>query len=457
MARMTRASLRAFKASLPALCAALGVVAGAPEARAQSPSGDGPSVPAAEIVALRAEVAGLRAELEALRALVHELRGAPSVVMPPAIGRDEPPPVGTGALGQTAVESSSGAPVKLSGTILANTFVNSGSANWLENPNLVEAPAPGETSGSMSGTMRQSRFGLELSGVTLGGWRASGAVVADFFGGVPGFETGTVMGLTRLVDAYGRIERGDTAVQIGQAHALLAPRDPTSLAALSFPMLFRSGNLYLRAPQIRVEQGAGDALHVAIGLIAPVAGDAGGNYEFAPPAGTGERGRLPGIEARVRFGREATAAQDAWAVGLSGHVSRRRPGAADAATWAFAVDVRARSGRVGIAGEWFIAQNAEAFGGALSQPGRTTGGWVEGQFAVTGRASLNAGAGFDRPDDAEGRLARVENRSLFGNVIVSFSPQVAASLEYRWLETRAGFVPLPRRNHHLNAVFALKF
>ena len=29
---------------------------------------------------------------------------------------------------------------------------------------------------------------------------------------------------------------------------MLAPRDPTSLAALSFPQFFRSGNLYLRAP-----------------------------------------------------------------------------------------------------------------------------------------------------------------------------------------------------------------
>ena len=81
-------------------------------------------------------------------------------------------------------------------------------------------------------------------------------MIADFYGGVPGFQTGTVMGLPRLLYAFGRLETDRTAIEIGQDHAILAPRDPTSLAALSFPLLFRSGNLYLRAPQARVERQA---------------------------------------------------------------------------------------------------------------------------------------------------------------------------------------------------------
>jgi hypothetical protein len=52
---------------------------------------------------------------------------------------------------------------------------------------------------------------------------------------------------------------------------------------------------------------------------------------------------------------------------------------------------------------------------------------------------------------------RVENRSVFGNAIVQITPEVAASLEYRWLETQLGPAPVARRNHHVDAVFAVKF
>ena len=156
---------------------------------------------------------------------------------------------------QSKVESASRMPVKLTGTILTNTYVNSGEGNWPENPNLVGNPSSESGArGSMSATARQSRIGLDVGGIAVGNWQASGTIIADFLGGVPGFQTGTVMGLPRLLYAFGRIESDRTAVEIGQDHAILAPRDPTSLAAFSFPLLFRSGNLYLRVPQARVER-----------------------------------------------------------------------------------------------------------------------------------------------------------------------------------------------------------
>ena len=102
--------------------------------------------------------------------------------------------------------------------------------------------------------LRQSRIGVDVGVIPVGGWNATGRLILDFFGGTPGFVTGTVMGLPRLLYAFGRLEHGGTAVEVGQDHVLLAPRDPTSLAAYAFPQFFRSGNLYLRAPQVRVEQ-----------------------------------------------------------------------------------------------------------------------------------------------------------------------------------------------------------
>ena len=85
------------------------------------------------------------------------------------------------------------------------------------------------------------------------------------------------MGLPRLLYAFTRFEREGTALHVGQDDMMLAPRNPTSLAALSFPLLFRSGNLYLRVPQARIEQrlagGTAAKLRLASGIVAPVGGD----------------------------------------------------------------------------------------------------------------------------------------------------------------------------------------
>lgn len=449
--------------------------------------------PAADVAALGEELARLRHELGSLRAEVATLRRAmetpaptviPAVYSPPApptlaesgaraavaAVRAEltaQPAVTPEALemlqaqveeqAQSKVESASKMPVRLSGTVLANTYVNSGEANWLENPNIVAPPPPDAVNrGSMSATARQSRIGLDVGVIPVGDWRASGTLVFDFFGGVPNFQNGTVMGLPRLLIAFGRMEHGGTAIEVGQDHMMLAPRDPTSLAALSFPLFFRSGNLYLRAPQARVEQRFG-GWTLATGIVAPIAGDFTGDYEFAPAAGAGERSKRPAVQSRLGFANGDADAPREVAVGVSGHYGWRRMESALQDSWAVAVDGNARAGRLGVAGEYFVAENAEVFGGAISQAGRTSGGWVEARFALTSRLDLNGGFGIDRPDDAVGRLVRSENRSAFGNFIIRLTPEVATSLEYRWLETEAGLLPITRRNHHLNAVFAVKF
>jgi hypothetical protein len=410
-----------------------------------------------ELVRLRDEVAALRSELAEVK------RSAPVQDSAP----QQPPQVTPEALevlksqiaehSQTKVESSSRMPVKISGAIVANAYVNSGEANWLENPNLVIAPSASGARGSASLTARQSRIGLQTSGITIGAWQASGELIMDFFAGVPNFATGTVMGLPRLLYAFGRIENDRTAIEVGQDHAILAPRDPTSLAAFSFPLLFRSGNLYLRVPQARVEQRLGANWTVSGGVVAPIAGDAPTTFEFAPPAGTGERSKRPAFEGRIGYARGDRDAPAEVQAGFSAHYGWRRVGTDLTDSWAVAVDANARAGRIGAAGEYFTADNAQPFGGGISQAGRSSGGWAEGRFSVTRRAMLTGGFGVDRPSDAIGRLLRTDNRSAFTNVIFDLTPEVAASIEYRWLRTRLGLVPQSQENHHVNAVFAVKF
>jgi len=427
-----------------------------------------------EVVALRAEVAALRGTTDhgmaptVQPALYRPFPDAPAAPDAPALrtsGQQQPTPEAFEVLkaqveeqAQSKVESLSKMPVRLYGTILSNTVFNSDEANWLENPNLVSAPPPGtSTDGSMTSTLRQSRIGLDVGVIPVGSLKASGTLVMDFFGGVPNFNNGTVMGLPRLIIAYGRLEGETLGLQVGQDAAMLAPRDPTSLAARSFPLFFRSGNLYLRVPQARVEYRPNSAWTFKTGIVSPIAGDFASAYEFAPTAGAGERSKRPAVEGHAGYGRGDADSPSEFAIGASGHYGWRRATGALDETWAGAIDGNVRFGRLGAAGEWFVAENGEMFGAAVNQAGRAQGGWIEGRVDISRSASLNGGFGVDRPEDAQGRLVRAENRSAFANTIWKLTPELAVSVEYRWLETRLGLVPINRRNHHVNAAFAVIF
>ncbi len=255
----------------------------------------------------------MRAELQQLRAEVAALKAARGTAAP-----ETATPVQQSAavelltaqvaeLAQTKVESTSRFPVKIFGTVHANVFANSATPNWLDIPNLVNpAPADGHT-GTFSATLRQTRLGFTADGPTLGSVRTSAVVAMDFFGGIPGFQTGQVMGLPRLLVAYARLDGEKTAAEIGQDHMILSPRDPTSLAALAFPLLFRSGNLYLRAPQVRIERAITSRVRATGGIVAPIGGDLTiEDYRFVPPALGGERSRRPGLQARVGYASDET-------------------------------------------------------------------------------------------------------------------------------------------------------
>jgi hypothetical protein len=412
----------------------LAAIVTAPPVFAQDPLSD----LAREVAALRAEVRDLRARLE-----------APPAAPPTTLDILQ---TQVAELAQTSVESESKLPVRLFGTLHSDVFANSGNANWLENPNIVGAvPADGHN-GTMSATLRQTRIGFAANGPAIGAAHTSAVVAFDFFGGIPGFQTGQVMGLPRLLVGYARIEGAHTALEAGQDHAILAPRDPTSLAAYSFPLLFRSGNLYLRAPQVRIEQKWASGLNATAGIVAPIGGDlVGDGYLFVPPALGGERSQRPGVQARIAFARGDTAAPNRVDAGLSGHLGWERRADGLTRSWAAAVDLAARRQYVGIAGEAFAGDNIDAFGGGLGLDARAAGGWGEVQLFPSDRVTLTAGGGIDEIRGArQVTLPRGRNRSAYGSVIFSLTPEVQTSFEYRHLSTLAGGSNRP--NHHFDWV-----
>jgi hypothetical protein len=408
---------------------------------------------AKELAAMRAEVQQLRAEVAALKAAREPSQTA---AQPASL---EVLQAQIAELAQTKVESTSKFPVKIFGTIHSDVFANSDNPNWLDIPNLANArPADGH-SGTFSASLRQTRIGFTADGPTLGTVRTSAVVAMDFFGGIPGFQTGQVMGLPRLLVAFARLDGEKTAAEIGQDHVLLAPKDPTSLAAFAFPLMFRSGNLYLRAPQVRLERAITSRFHASGGIVAPIGGDlVGEDYRFVPPALGGERSRRPGVQARIGYATTTDAtAPSVVDVGISGHYGWERRPTQLADSWAGALDFVLRRKWIGVAGEVFSGENVDAFGGALGLDARAAGGWAELQLRPAQRFSIQAGAGVDEVRGAaQSVVPRRRNRTTFGNVIFSVTPEVETSFEYRWLATTPNGAA-ERRNHHFDWILAYKF
>jgi hypothetical protein len=411
-----------------------------------------------ELAELRQELAALKTEVARLRTLV----GAPAPgSLAPADPQVEMLRTQVAEQAQTKVESASRMPVRLSGSIVSTTFVNTGSPNWLDIPNIGNPRPPGGDAGTFSSTLRQSRIGLEASGIELGAWRASGTLQFDFFGGIPAFQTGQVMGLPRLLYAFARFDGPRGSLVAGQDEAIVAPRSPTSLAAFAFPALFRSGNLYLRVPQVRGEArlaaGATGALRVAGGITAPIAGDHTSTaYTFVPPELSGERSERPGVQARAVW--ETTLAEGrSFAAGVSGHWSSHELPGESRDSWIGAFDFDLAWGAVGVSGEAFAADRAGAYGAALGQQARTRGGWIEARFAPGARWSVVGGAGTDRLASSDAPLSLLRrNTTGFGAVTWRFTPEVAAGVEYFRLVTEPT-VGGARRNHHVNWVLRYDF
>jgi hypothetical protein len=422
-----------------------------------------------ELADLRAEIRQLRAELDELRELRGGPRATPHVIQAASWTASAAQPATAqpsldllqaqvAELAQVKVESTSRMPVKVFGTIHTSVFANSANPNWLDLPNIVNpVPADGRN-GSFSAALRQTRLGFTVDGPTVGTMRTTGAVAMDFFGGIPGFVTGQVMGLPRLLVAFARLETDRTALEIGQDHMILAPTDPTSLAAFAFPALFRSGNLYLRTPQVRLERAFTPRLRLTGGIVAPIAGDVPGeDYRFVPPALNGERSRRPALQARMAF---ATAEADAVrrvTLGLSGHYGWELRSGQIADNSATAVDFAVRRGVVGAAGEFFVGENIDAFGSGVDAV-RTRGGWAEFQVFPSDRLTFAAGAGVDELRGLQRvTVPRRRNRSAYGAAIFSLTPEVQASFEYRWLATLPAVGAIERRNHHFDWTLAYKF
>jgi hypothetical protein len=359
---------------------------------------------------------------------------------------------------QAKVEAESKYPLKVSGLLLFNGYVNTRQVDISADPTYA---MPG--GGSTGFSLRQTVLGLDARGPHLFGATSHADVRVDFF--ASGSQSSyAASGLLRLRTAHAGLKWQNTEAFFQQDRSFLAPYIPSSLVAVAQPEFAWSGNLWTWNPQIGLSRQIGitdsTRFKVEAGFIDVADPQWPGADANASTISRAERSRWPGSEARVAWA--AGDAETGPQIGASGYFSPHKTAYNQRFNaWAGAMDLRlpmtkyvslmmnAYRGAAlgGLGGGGYVdyvhryAGSAEAIR-ALDD----VGGWAQLQSKAGERLEFNAGYGMDNPFARQIRASTAipeysvypglaRNRSAFGNVIYSPSTYLLFSLEYRRLWT----------------------
>jgi hypothetical protein len=375
---------------------------------------------------------------------------------------------------QTKVESESRYPVKITGLVLLNGFVNTGAVDQPATPTLA---VPG--AGSTGASARQTILGIDARGPHLFGARSYANLRVDFSGrpaaasntvGYSGDYGANAM-LLRLRTARAALQWGRTEAFFSLDRAIFSPDIPASLTAIAEPPLAWSGNLWAWNPQLGVTQDfapvGSRGLRLQAALIDAL--DAPLSPAFSTVPGTisptgAERSRWPGVEARIALlGAEGDIERERNHFGVGGYFAPHRSSLGYSFdSWAGTVDANfllparlqftgsfyrglALGGLGGGAYKDFAYRRDEDTGGYYFRPLDDLGGWAQLKEKLNERLEFNAAFGIDNVFASELRqyydpgnsMARnlARNRTYTGNVIYSPSAYLLFSLEYRHLES----------------------
>jgi len=368
---------------------------------------------------------------------------------------------------QAKVESESKYPVKLTGLILLNGFVNTRQVDVAATPAIAIDGA-----GSTGVSMRQTVLGLDARGPHLFGASSHADVRVDFDGGSQsGGASGVYAGgIVRMRTAHAAFDWDHTEVFFSYDRPLISPHTPDSLTAIALPALAWSGNLWAWNPQIGLTHdllnSTGQRLRLqaaAIDVFDPPQlynGSSSASSGAASQPTTAENSRWPGVETRIALlgADDEKSAQ----VGLGGYFApHRTSGGIDFDSWAGTLDYRQPlPGRMELTGNFYRGQALGGLGGGDYKdysyavnplyPGEVyfralddVGGWAQWQLRASERLRFNAAYGIDNLPAGQLRpyagpstavyqnLAR--NRTFTGNAIYSPSAYLIFSLEYRHL------------------------
>jgi hypothetical protein len=358
---------------------------------------------------------------------------------------------------QTKVESASRFPVKLTGLILMNGFLNSSPVDVIQAPTVA-----GTGPGTAGFSLRQSVLGLDARGPHVFAATSAADVRVDFFGNPGQGSYASGGGTARLRTAHAELAWEAARAFVELDRPILNPNAPASLTAIAEPALAWSGNLWNWTSQAGAEYRfvpTGSSRIVVQGALADVSDPPSfrTGATTPPSASLAEQSRRPGGEARLGFGHgdKTTGLQ----VGVGGYLSPHRQGSdfsfnAWAATLDYLVPV---SKYFELSGSAYRGSALGGLGGGAFKDyvWRFTddsyhalddvGGWSQLKVRAGERLEFNVAYGLDNAFVREVRpyltvgsgyyqnLAR--NSTFTSNLVYSPSAYTLFSVEYRRIDS----------------------
>jgi hypothetical protein len=367
---------------------------------------------------------------------------------------------------QTKVESSSRLPVRLTGLLLFNSFVNQGTVDQIDLPSSALLPSTTSSNTSTGASLRQTILGLEGTGPVLGGAQTSARVSMDFFGGVTGSSTNGPAGTVRLRTAAITAAWTRNTLEANYDTPLISPLSPDSFATVAQPALAWSGNLWTWAPQFIWTHSfplhnADHALSFQLGLLDMQTLNAASNLTQRT-TGAGEASGQPSYETRLAY--ISSKDEHHLEVGIGGLYGRQDyKGNQRVDTWATTADwLVPLATRLRISGELYRGRGLGDLGGGAYRdtvtynfPNSTStylraldaeGGWLQWSYKLSSTLSANASIGQDSASGNELRNSvplsttnpiffYARNRSIVGNLIFRPWSSIILSPEYRRLQS----------------------
>jgi hypothetical protein len=364
---------------------------------------------------------------------------------------------------QTKVASGSKYPVRLSGLVLMNTFVNRGSVDNQDLPTWAVPAQPFSSAGNVGATLRQSEIGIEVFGPLLAGARTSGSVQFDFAGGFPDTSNGVNYGLVRLRTANVRFDWDKTSIVGGQDGIFISPLSPTSFASIAVPAWSYAGNLWGWIPQIRAEHRftPSDKTTVTLqgGIFDNLTGQPPYSQYYRTPQ-AGESSSQPAYGTRIAVSHPIFG--ETMSVGAAGFYSRQNWGFdRHVDGWAGMTDAQLPlAPKLILSGEFYRGNAVGGLGGGIGASvvysGNplspftevygvdSLGGWAQLKLKATSRLEFNTSFGMDNPlandlrqnaAPAEYGVTLVRNRGTLVNFIYRPRSNLLLSAEYRHYRT----------------------
>jgi len=363
----------------------------------------------------------------------------------------------------TKVETQSKYPLKVTGLLLFNSFVNTRQVDISASP-AYAISGPGSTGLSL----RQTVLGFDARGPHLFGATSHADLRVDFFANDTQSNY-AASGVLRLRTAHAVLNWPQTEAFFELDRSILEPNEPSSLVAVAQPELAWAGNLWTWNPQIGIARqfalSDSSRFKVEAALIDSSDPQEPGTTSTSPLSET-ERSRWPGTEARIAFqqGENGIGPE----IGVGGYFSPQRDYDGDSFNaWAGTIDLRlpltrhfemtanahrgqalAGLGAGGYVNYYYQYVGANQYAHALDD----VGGWAQLKARAGQRVEINTGFGTDNPFAKEIHAALLSlssssngssysypglarNRSFFSNVIYSPSAYLLFSLEYKRLWT----------------------